>query len=156
MKLAHGFALLLVAAAPAQAEWQWRDLWQTPDQQGQRLLDTGHADAAAKTFRDPARRGYAAARAGDDARAARTLQGMDSAQAQYNRGNALARLGDLANALKAYDAALAKDPGMTDARHNRELVERALKNKTPQHDSSASGLPRQPASSGNTGARSAE
>ncbi|WP_128566543.1 hypothetical protein, partial [Methylobacterium crusticola] len=46
--------------------------------------------------------------------------------APYNRGTALARAGDLAGALAAFDAALARDPGDEDARANRDLVARLL------------------------------
>src|SRR3546814_947892 len=43
------------------------------------------------------------------------------------RSNALAHSGDLSGALKAYDAALALAPDNTDAKRNRDLVEKMLK-----------------------------
>ncbi len=51
---------------------------------------------------------------------------MHSPDADYNRGNALARLGELGAALDAYDQALAQDPNHTDARYNRALVAEML------------------------------
>ncbi|RVU14684.1 hypothetical protein, partial [Methylobacterium oryzihabitans] len=47
------------------------------------------------------------------------------------RGNALALSGDLAGALAAYDAALARDPGDEDALANRELVARLAEGPPP-------------------------
>ena len=62
--------------------------------------------------------------------------GLQSADAQYNLGNALANSGRLDDAIKAYDRALQLQPGMTDAVANRALVETALKRKPPPKDTS--------------------
>lgn len=123
--------LLLLASAGAQADDFWSGLWQTADQRGEQLLRQGDAAAAAKTYADPRRRAYAELRAGDYAAAARDFAAFDDADAHYNRGNALARAGDPEAALKAYDAALARDPDNHDARHNRDLVAQALKQQPP-------------------------
>ena len=58
--------------------------------------------------------------------AAAALKAGKSSLSCYNRGNALARAGELKKALAAYDQALALDPKMDDARFNRELVEKLL------------------------------
>ncbi len=58
--------------------------------------------------------------------AAAAFAGDEGAAAHYNRGNALARAGKLEQALAAYGAALERDAELDDARHNREVVERAL------------------------------
>lgn len=110
----------------------WRDLWQRPDQRAQRTLQSGDAKSAAEQFRDPAWRGAAQYRAGDFEAAAQTLQGLDNFDADYNRGNALARAGHLQEAIAAYDAALQKSPDAEDARANRELVEKLLKQQQQQ------------------------
>jgi Ca-activated chloride channel family protein len=47
-----------------------------------------------------------------------------SADDHYNRGNALAQLGEYDASIAAYDQALALEPGMEDALHNRALVEK--------------------------------
>lgn len=57
---------------------------------------------------------------------------LQSADAQYNLGNALANAGRLDDAIKAYDRALQLQPGMADAITNRELVEAARKRKPKQ------------------------
>ena len=122
--------VLALPAAPAQAG-MWRDLWQRPDQQAHAALAAGNAKEAQALARDPDLRGTAAYRAGDFAGASEDFtraEGADpSADADYNRGNALARQGKFAEALKAYDAALARAPRMEDAQANRAAVEDWLK-----------------------------
>ena len=132
---------LLTLAAPALADAPaasvWSRLWRTPDQRGQALLRQGNAAAAAQTFADPQRKAHAELQAHDYAAAAQTLTGIDVADAQYNRGNALAHTGDLPGALQAYDAALKQNPQHTDARHNRDIVAAALqKQKEAKKDQS--------------------
>jgi Ca-activated chloride channel family protein len=116
----------------------WRDLWQRPDQQARQALDAGDAKAAAGKFRDPQWRGTALYRSGDYAAAAQALQGIDSSDAQYNRGNALARAGNLQEALDAYDAALKQAPESEDAKVNRELVKKLLEQQKQQQANDSS------------------
>ncbi len=120
-----------VASAGALAG-SWSSLWLTPEQRAQRLLDSGHPQAAADLFNDPRRRAYAELEAGRYTEAARLLKPFRDEQSQYNLGNALARAGDLPSALAAYDAALAQAPGDRDARHNRDLVARELERQSSQ------------------------
>lgn len=126
------------ASAPLEAPTSslWSRLWRTADQRGQALLRQGQAAAAAREFVEPEHKAHAALLAADYAAAAQTLSGIDTAEAHYNRGNALAHAGDLQGALKAYDAALQRNPQHTDARHNRDLVAAALqKQKDEKKDS---------------------
>lgn len=120
------FALLMLAAQ-AHADISWSHLWRNADQRGEALLQRGNAKAAAKEYADPRRKGYAEFKAGNYAAAAHDLSAADDSESHYNRGNALAYAGDLQEALNAYDAALKRDPHNQDARHNRDLVAKALK-----------------------------
>jgi Ca-activated chloride channel family protein len=124
---------LLACAAQAHAGSAWSTLWRNADQRGEALLQQGDAKAAAREFADPRRKSYAEFKAGDYAAAARDLAALDDSDAHYNRGNALAHAGDLQGALKAYDAALKRDPHNEDARHNRDVVEKALKQQQQQN-----------------------
>lgn len=63
--------------------------------------------------------------------ALRTWTGLKGADAAYNRGNALARLGRFDEAIAAYDEALDAEPGMADALANRAAVEAARQRKPP-------------------------
>ncbi|HTX23692.1 MAG TPA: tetratricopeptide repeat protein [Steroidobacteraceae bacterium] len=118
----------------------WSNLWSTPEQRAQRLLDAGRPLEAAKLFRDPRRRAYAQLAAGRYADAARMLKPYHDVDSEYNRGNALARTGDLPSALASYDAALSQAPDDREVRHNRDLVARALAQRSPQQ-SGQSGAP---------------
>jgi len=128
-------ALVCRPAFAGMATSAWSDLWRTPDQQGQALLDAGQPAQAADRFHDPRRRAYADLQAGRYQQAAKLLAPFGDAQSEYNRGNALAKAGQLQAALAAYDAALKQAPGDKDIRHNRDLVERALRQ---QHQSAQS------------------
>lgn len=123
----------LAGSAPS----AWSDLWRTPDQQGQALLDAGRPAQAAERFHDPRRRAYADLEAGHYQDAAKLLAPFTDTESEYNRGNALARSGQLQAALAAYDAALRQTPTDRDIRHNRDLVERALRQQRESAGSSA-------------------
>jgi Ca-activated chloride channel homolog len=130
-------AVFLLWAAATWADAGWDSLWRTADQRGQELLRQGKAAEAARTFTDPRRRAYAELQAGDYRAAAHDFGGLDDSDAHYNRGNALAHAGNLKDALQAYDAALARDPNNQDARQNRDLVQRALKQQQPPQQPSS-------------------
>lgn len=135
----RGWLLLLFVmpfSSPSQA-WEWQDLWQRPDQQAQQEFNAGNTKAAAEKFRDPNWRGAAQYRSGDFAAAAESLQNIDNADAQYNRGNALAHDGKLEDAIAAYDAALKKNPALTDAKANREIAEKLLQQQKNQSKNSS-------------------
>ena len=147
-------ALMSESALAGSASSVWSDLWRTPDQQGQALLDAGEPAQAAARFHDPRRRAYADLGAGRDAAAAKLLAPFTDTESEYNRGNALAKSGQLQEALAAYDAALKQAPADRDIRRNRDLVARALEQQrqSPQssgrrgqgrHGSGASGPRRQ-------------
>lgn len=117
---------LALAPLPRAEAFTWTDLWQRGDQQGIEALRADDPAAAARLFEDPEWRAAASYRAGEFAESATSLAGIDTAEAQYNRGNGLAKSGQLAAALEAYDRALELDPDHEDARYNRELVAELL------------------------------
>lgn len=92
------------------------------DRIGRALVAWDQPALAVPLLADPGWRGVALSRAGDDAGAVEAFRRSASPEAAYNLGNALARTGRLAEALKAYDVALIRDPDDTDARTNRALV----------------------------------
>lgn len=104
----------------------WQHPWKTADQQAMQRFQDAPAEAA-DMFRDSMWRGSAHYRAGNYAAAADAFAERDSADAHYNRGNALAKAGKLDEALKAYDQALHRQPDMADAKANKALVEQLTK-----------------------------
>ncbi|MGN2243921.1 VWA domain-containing protein [Frateuria sp. GZRR33] len=139
----RGWLLLLPLAlvplmAPTRAEaGTWQDLWQRRDQQAAQALREGQPKQALALARDPALRGAAAYRTGDYDKAIDALQPIDTTDAQYNLGNALAKAGRYQDALAAYDRALALDPANADAAANRKAVEDWLRRQPPPQDSDA-------------------
>lgn len=123
-----GCALLLGNPPSAQA-FDWDALWLRDDQRAWRALQAEEYDRARQLAPDPALRGSAAYKAGDFAAAAEAFATTNDAESQYNRGNALARAGELEAALAAYDAALERNPALKDAKFNRELVQQALQQR---------------------------
>jgi Ca-activated chloride channel family protein len=131
-------ALMSGPVLAANASSVWSSLWRTPEQQGQALLDAGQPAQAAQRFRDPRRRAYADLQAGGYAGAAKLLAPFTDAQSEYNRGNALAKSGQLQAALTAYDSALKQAPADKDIRRNRDLVERALRQQPQKQQQQSS------------------
>ncbi len=121
----------LMLPAPALA-FGWADLWQRPEQRAAQAFTAGELERARALATNSALAGSAAYRLGDYAEAAARFGTDDSATAHYNRGNALARGGELEAALAAYDEALARDSEFADARHNRAQVEAALRAQAQQ------------------------
>ena len=121
------FALLifiLPLPQPAQA-FGWSDLWNNPDQQGAKALQQEQPQQAAELFNDPQWKATAQYKAGDYQTAAETLNDINTAEANYNRGNALAKANDIENAIKAYERALEINPDHEDAKYNKQLLEQA-------------------------------
>jgi len=110
---------------PAMA-FGWNDLWLRADQQAERALQAGDAAQAAALAQDPALRGTAAYQADDFEAALDSFTVGTGVDADYNEGNALARLQRYEEAIAAYDRALAQQPEMADAVHNKAEVEKIL------------------------------
>ncbi|RKT43130.1 VWA domain-containing protein [Thiocapsa rosea] len=125
--------LACVMILPPSPGWalEWSDFWWRPDQQAARQFESGANAEAAERFRDPAWRAAASYRAGDYARALAALSDVPDPDVDYNRGNALARLGRLDEAIAAYERVLERDADHADARHNLELLE-ALRDQPPE------------------------
>lgn len=111
---------LLLPAPPSDAndEINW---WQRADQRAAQQLEAGAAQYRAGNFQ-----------AAFDA-----LAGVTGAEADYNRGNALARLGRLEEAAAAYQTTLRQMPNHADAQHNLEQVRQQLAQQQQQQSSSS-------------------
>lgn len=131
--------------------FEFADLWLSPDQQGQRLLEAQRPAEAAEHFEDFRWRGLALYEAGDYADAAQAFAQGDDAADHYNRGNALARQNELEAAIDAYDQALERDPELAAAQHNKALLEDLLRQRQKSSDDGKSeSSPQQNQSPGDT------
>lgn len=106
--------------------WEWKDLWQTRDQQGSAAFAAEDHELAAALFESPAWIGSAAYRAENYEGAIAAFSADNTPDGNYNRGNALALTGNYMEAIAAYDATLAVQPDHADAIHNKEIVTQLL------------------------------
>jgi Ca-activated chloride channel family protein len=113
---------------------EWQDLWKTADQQAAEAWQQGDMEAASQQFKDPQWQASAQYKNGDFKQAAESFASNQSAAGHYNRGNALAKDGQLDKAISAYEEALKLQPNMEDAQANKALVEQ-LKQQQEQQQS---------------------
>ncbi len=133
--LGLGIILLLPVSPPADALEPanfWRNLWQTPDQQAQKLFNNGEITEAANRFEQPLWKGSAHYSAANYDKALEIFQSAKGAAARYNEGNTLARLGRYADAIKSYEQAIRQSPGHSDAIHNKKLIAQLLEQRKQQ------------------------
>lgn len=123
--------IIICLQTPPQAAiaLEWDELWQRPDQKAAKVLQqnpTPETLPPADVFNDSEWKASAHYRAGQYQQAAEVLQGIDKTDALYNKGNALAKMGKLPEAIQAYEQVLKNDPAHADAKYNREQVEKKL------------------------------
>ncbi|WP_034898814.1 vWA domain-containing protein, partial [Paraglaciecola psychrophila] len=100
--------VLMPAYSPqARADW-WQDMWKTPDQQAMQAYKKNQYEQAANTFNDNLWQGTAHYKNADYQAALESFSHVEPtdknyADATYNAGNALAQLGEIDQAIAAYD-----------------------------------------------------
>ena len=100
----------------------WANLWLTPDQQGQRLMNRKEFTAAAEVFQGPMRQGVAWFRAGEFEKAEQAFARVATPEADFNRGNCLIMRGKYEAAIERFDRALKLRPDWEDAQVNRDIA----------------------------------
>ncbi|MEE2731580.1 MAG: VWA domain-containing protein [Pseudomonadota bacterium] len=118
--------------SPNAMAFDWDDLWQTNNQQGQALLDSGQPEQAASHFKDPSWQAASQYRAGNFEAAEQLYSQEESADGLYNLGNSLAQQHKLDEAIAAYEKALQQNPQLEDARANLDLVKQAKQQQQQQ------------------------
>lgn len=121
--------LLLLGAPQPSYAFELQDLWLRPDQQGQYLLKKQRPSEAAEHFEDPQWQGVALYEAGNYAEAIKRFAQGNDAYSHYNRGNVLAKSGELEAAIDAYEQALEAQPDLQPALKNKALVEALIQEK---------------------------
>ena len=133
------------AASTKHSKWQegWDSLWLNANQRAKKAMNNKDYESAAKQFTDPDWKAAALYHAGDYRSALKQFQSRSSADDIYNQGNALAKSGQLQEAIKAYNEVLKKNPKFDDATFNKKIVEDLLKQQEQQ---SAENKPQEQAS----------
>ena len=131
---AVGFSLICLWLSGPVAALEWDRLWLNDNQRGAKQMEQEQFASAAKTFDDQRWKAAALYRAGQYQKAAEAWKRMGDTEAHYNRGNALARSGDLPAAVAAYENVLERDPDHADARYNLELLKRMMENSGEQQE----------------------
>ena len=119
--------LLLLPYAPEADALSWDELWQNQNQRGSILFEQGAHDAAAKLFDRSEWKASSLYRAGKYEQALQFWNSNETEDSQYNRGNALAKIGRYEDAIKAYQQVLNRNPQHQDAGYNKQLLEDLLK-----------------------------
>ena len=125
--------LILVLPFPDTARaFDWDSLWLNQQLRAKHALDQGDHKRAAELFTKPEWKGPAQYQAHDYDGALQSLEALKDSESIYNAGNALARLGRFADAIKAYDQVLKQDPDHADAGYNKKLLEQELEQQQQQ------------------------
>lgn len=109
-----------------------RALFLNQNQRGQQAFEKGDYDGASTLFNDINWQAASAYKAGDYERAADLYQQADGLDSIYNRGNALAKMGELEKAIDAYNKVLTLDPDHQEAASNKKILEDLLKQQQEQ------------------------
>lgn len=117
--------------------FDWDALWSNSNQRASQALAQGSPEHAAELFSDSQWKATAQYRAEQFDQAVMSLENIETPEALYNKGNALARSGRFPDAMEAYETALGLDDTHEDARYNRDLIEEFLEQQQRQQDGQA-------------------
>jgi len=127
------FSLFIIPVEDSLA-FEWGDLWQTQNQQAQKMLDEGKFSEAAERFDSLEHKANANYQAKEFEKASEQYAQSESANQFYNQGNALAHQQKFEDAIKSYEQALKINPDNEDALHNKSLIEEFLKQQSESSD----------------------
>ena len=122
----RGYLVLLLAILIPMPQtsyaFEWASLWKNQDQRAKSALESGDSNQAAELFKDPEWKAAASYRAENYQQTIEALESAKTPDAHYNKGNALAKMGNLQEAIQSYEQALKLDPTHEDAKYNRDLI----------------------------------
>ena len=131
----RGYAFLLLPVLMPFSDnsfaFEWQDLWQTPDQQAAHAFDQNDYTSALESGSEEWR-GASQYRSNDYKAAIESWRSGSGSKSAYNLGNALARDGQLQEAIDAYAQIDQGDSVYEDAQYNKQLVESLLAQQKQQ------------------------
>ena len=111
---------------------EWKDLWETQDQQAQKLMNSGDTKIAAETFQNQNWKAEALDQSSNHEDAAKLFGQQNSAEGSLIRATLWPVPVSLGESLKAYDRALEKNPDLEAASKNKRIVEDLKKQQEQQ------------------------
>lgn len=109
-----------------------QSLFLNRNQKGKQAFEAGQYAAATELFDDINWQAASAYRAGDFETAAALYQQTEGLDSLYNRGNALAKMGELQLAIDEYDKVLQIAPDHAQASKNKKILEELLEQQEQQ------------------------
>ncbi|MFT6266082.1 MAG: Ca-activated chloride channel family protein, partial [Oleiphilaceae bacterium] len=125
---------LFIIPVEDSAAFEWGDLWQTQNQQAQKLADEGNFAEAAERFNSLEHKANANYKAKKFEQSADQYAQSESTNHLYNQANALAQQQKFEEAIESYEQALALNPDNEDAQYNKALIEEFLKQQSESSD----------------------
>jgi len=129
----------VLAIDPAESWPSWQSLWKNTNQRAEESLNSGDAQNAAELFDRADWKAASHYKAGQYEQALQQLESLKGTEDAYNRGNTLAKMGKLEQALESYDEVLKQQPAHEDAEFNRKLVEEEIKKQQQQQQENQEG-----------------
>jgi len=126
------FALILLPLPQTSMAFEWSSLWKNSDQRARQALQAGDNKTAASLFKDPEWKAAANFRAGNYQQSVEALKDEQTPDALYNKATAMAKLGNIQQAIDTYDQVLKLDPKNADAKYNRGVLQDYLKQQQQQ------------------------
>jgi len=102
----------------------WDDLWLRKDQQAAKTMEENKYQEAAELFENEKWKGVAHYKANEFEKAIEQFSKINTPEANYNLGNALAKAGKIDDAIKAYQRVLETNAEHEDAKFNKVLLEK--------------------------------
>jgi len=130
--------ILVQQPQPAYANSLWDSLWLNKDQRAEKLYKQDKPKEAAELFIDKKWKASALFKDKQYQKSIETLQGIDSADAHYNAGNAYAKLGETDKAISEYNNSLKLNPNHEDALYNKKLLEEQKQKKSGKDQNQSS------------------
>jgi len=136
------FMLVIITPLPDTAyAFSWQDLWKTPEQQASEAFMQQRHESVLELSSNPDVLGSAYYRQQQFEQAYNQFKQSQGPDADYNQGNALARMGKYQEAIEAYDRALQQQPDMQHAIDNKAAIEALLeqqRQQQPEQENNAS------------------
>ena len=116
--------ITLLLHSPDSQALSWDSLWKNNDKRGLSAWEKGDYDAAATLFNDSQWKASSQYKSEKLDEALLNFEQENTDISLFNQGNTLARLNRLDEAIKAYEKALEKNPNFTEAKANKEYLEK--------------------------------